>query len=45
MNRTFSVICDSFSEEDFEMIHRYMRKRLDSKNSNLKIESWIEALK
>ena len=40
MNRLFSISCDSFTQEDFEMIHRYIRKRLDSKNTNLKIESW-----
>ena len=41
MNRLFSVSCDDFPQEDFEMIHRYIRKRLDPKNKkNLKIESW-----
>ena len=41
MNRLFSISCDSFSQEDFELIHRYIRKRLESKNVNLKIESWV----
>lgn len=41
MNRLFSISCDSFTQEDFEMIHRYIRKRLDPKNINLKIESWV----
>lgn len=30
--RMFMVDADVFSQEDFELIHRYIRKRLDPKN-------------
>lgn len=39
MKRIFIVECDSFPQEDFEMIHRYIRKRLDPINDSMKIES------
>jgi len=39
MKRIFIVSCDSFPQEDFELIHRYIRKRLDPLNKNLNIQS------
>ena len=37
MKRIFLVECDDFPQKDFELIHIYIRKRLDPKNKNLKI--------
>lgn len=41
MNRLISITCKDFSQEDFEMIHRYIRKRLNGKNESLEIKSWV----
>ena len=37
MNRLFYIECEEFSQTDFELIHRHIRKRLDPKNKEVLI--------
>jgi len=37
--RYFKIEADELSQHDFELIHRYIRKRLDPKTSHLVIKS------
>ena len=39
MKRIFVIECDEFPQRDFEMIHIYIRQRLQPKNKNLVIKS------
>lgn len=39
MKRIFVVECESFPQKDFEMIHRYIRSRLENNNQTLVINS------
>lgn len=39
MNRLFYIEADVITQTDFELIHRYIRKRLDVNNKQLLIKS------
>jgi len=39
MKRLFYIECDELPQGDFELIHRYIRKRLDPKTKHLIIQS------
>jgi hypothetical protein len=39
MKRIFMIECDEFPMRDLQLIHIYIRKKLDPKNKNLVIKS------
>ena len=39
MNRLFYIEADEITQQDFELIHRYIRSRLDNHNKKLIIKT------